>query len=59
MSSEEQAGYSEAGAVVTEVISSIRTVAAFGGEHEEIERLVSSNINTLLKWAPTGFCDFI
>ena len=38
MSSEEQAGYSDAAAVVTEVISSIRTVAAFGGEFEEIER---------------------
>ena len=38
LSSDEQTAYSSAAAVATEVISSIRTVAAFCGEHEEIER---------------------
>lgn len=30
--------YAKAGAVADEVLSSIRTVAAFGGEHKEAER---------------------
>ena len=38
ISSKEQSAYSEAASVATEAISSIRTVAALGGEHEEIER---------------------
>lgn len=33
--------YAKAGSVVDEVISSIRTVAAFGGEKREVERLVN------------------
>lgn len=37
-SSKEQTAYASAGAVAEEVISSIRTVVAFGGEHGEIER---------------------
>lgn len=31
--------YAKAGAVADEVLSSIRTVAAFGGEKKEVERL--------------------
>ncbi|XP_065187026.1 ATP-dependent translocase ABCB1-like [Sycon ciliatum] len=34
----EQAAYAKAGAVAEEVLSSIRTVVAFGGEHKEAER---------------------
>uniref|UniRef100_A0A672KBP0 Bile salt export pump-like n=1 Tax=Sinocyclocheilus grahami TaxID=75366 RepID=A0A672KBP0_SINGR len=34
----ELSAYAKAGAVADEVISSIRTVAAFGGEHKETER---------------------
>ena len=33
--------YAKAGSVADEVISSIRTVAAFGGEKKEVERLVN------------------
>ena len=33
-----QESYSGAAGIVTEVLSSIRTVVAFGGEHEEIAR---------------------
>lgn len=32
--------YAKAGAVADEVLSSIRTVAAFGGEKKEVERFV-------------------
>lgn len=38
LSSEEQTAYSEAASVATEVISSIKTVVAFNGEYEEIDR---------------------
>lgn len=31
--------YAKAGAVADEVLSSVRTVAAFGGERKEVERL--------------------
>ena len=34
--------YAKAGAVAEEVLSSIRTVVAFGGEEKESERLVDS-----------------
>ena len=34
----EQSAYAAAGAVAEEVLSSIRTVAAFGGEAKEAER---------------------
>lgn len=34
----EQDAYAKAGAVAEEVLSSIRTVVAFGGEHKESER---------------------
>ena len=30
--------YAKAGAVAEEVLSSVRTVTAFGGEHKEVER---------------------
>ena len=36
--SQEQAQYASAGAIAEEVISSIQTVVAFGGEEQEIER---------------------
>ena len=35
----EQNAYASAGAVAEEVLSSIRTVVAFGGEEKEAERL--------------------
>lgn len=38
LSNLEQEGYADAGFVANEVISSIRTVVAFGGEEEEIAR---------------------
>ena len=34
----ELAAYAKAGAVAEEVLSAIRTVAAFGGEDKEVER---------------------
>ena len=37
-STNESAAYAKAGAVAEEVISSIRTVAAFGGEQKECDR---------------------
>ena len=36
----EQGAYASAGAVAEEVLSSIRTVVAFGGEEKEVERSV-------------------
>jgi len=33
--------YAKAGAVADEVLSAIRTVAAFGGEKKEVERFVT------------------
>ena len=36
----EQKAYASAGAVAEEVLSSIRTVVAFGGEEKETERCV-------------------
>uniref|UniRef100_A0A3Q3RNS9 Bile salt export pump-like n=1 Tax=Mastacembelus armatus TaxID=205130 RepID=A0A3Q3RNS9_9TELE len=41
--------YAKAGAVANEVLSSIRTVAAFGGEHKEAERY-DRNLVEALKW---------
>ena len=38
ITSHEQTAYADAGAVAEEVVSSIRTVVAFGGEQSEIER---------------------
>lgn len=35
----EESAYLKAGSVATEVLSSIRTVLAFGGEHREERRL--------------------
>lgn len=35
--------YAKAGAVADEVLSCIRTVAAFGGEKKEVERFVQTN----------------
>lgn len=36
--------YAKAGSIADEVLSSIRTVAAFGGENKEVERLVILNV---------------
>ena len=54
-STQEQTAYAEAGSVAEEVISSIRTVVAFGGELDEIKRYKTfSNFifsyNTVLKF---------
>lgn len=38
ITSEEQTSYAKAGSIAEEVLSSIRTVVAFGGERTEIER---------------------
>ena len=40
MTTKELAAYAKAGAVAEEVFSAIRTVAAFGGQEKEAERLV-------------------
>ena len=40
ITSEEQTSYAKAGAIAEEVLSSIRTVVAFGGEEKEIARFV-------------------
>ena len=37
---QEQSTYASAGGVALEVLSSIRTVVAFGGEHKEVDRSV-------------------
>ena len=38
LTAQELESYGDAGAVAEEVLSSIRTVAAFGGEDKEVER---------------------
>ena len=38
ITSQEQTAYAKAGAIAEEVLSSIRTVVAFGGEEKEIAR---------------------
>lgn len=38
LTNKEQTAYSEAGAIAEEAISSIRTVVAFGGENDELQR---------------------
>lgn len=43
----EQTAYAKAGAVAEEVLSSIRTVFAFGGQKKEIQRCVGAN-NTIM-----------
>ena len=42
MAQKELAAYAKAGAVAEEVIGSIRTVAAFGGQNKECERYTGS-----------------
>lgn len=41
LTSKELTAYAKAGAVAEEVLSSIRTVVAFGGQEKEIKRFVS------------------
>ena len=43
----EQNAYAAAGAVAEEVLSSIRTVVAFGGEVKETERLVAGFVSVI------------
>ena len=43
---QEQKEYASAGAVAEEVLSSIRTVVAFVGEHKEAKRCMRQYINT-------------
>ena len=38
LTSKEQTAYAEAGAIAEQSISSIRTVVAFGGENEELNK---------------------
>ena len=45
LSRDEQKHYASAGAVAEEVLSSIRTVVAFGGQKKEQEKSVDSKIN--------------
>ena len=40
----EQSVYAAAGAVAEEVLSSIRTVVAFGGEKREVQRLAGRGV---------------
>ena len=40
-SNAEQKEYAGAGAIAEEVLSSIRTVVAFGGEYKEVKRYVA------------------
>lgn len=42
ITSEEQTAYAKAGSIAEEVLSSIRTVVAFGGEEKEIGRYAGS-----------------
>ena len=44
--SQEQKQYASAGAVAEEVLSSIRTVFAFGGEEDAVKKCVYSKTNT-------------
>ena len=41
--------YAKAGSIAEEVLSSIRTVAAFGGERKEIERYKYTLFNTICR----------
>lgn len=41
--------YAKAGSIAEEVLSSIRTVAAFGGERKEIARYEHTLLNTIYK----------
>ena len=44
----EQNAYASAGAVALEVLSSIRTVVAFGGEYREVDRSVWGGVVSVL-----------
>ena len=44
----EQKEYASAGAVAEEVLSSIRTVVAFGGEYKEAKRYGLSNTQVII-----------
>lgn len=51
LTSKELDAYSKAGAVAEEVLSSIRTVTAFGAQEKEIQRSVA-----LIMMKSAGFC---
>ena len=53
LSKDESENYAEAGGVAEEVLSSVRTVVAFGGQEKEVSRLaiyVTSDIKLQLKF---------
>ena len=45
MTKKELEAYSKAGAVAEEVLGSIRTVVAFGGQNKEVQRLCNMSNN--------------
>ena len=45
---QEQTAYAEAGSIAEEVISSIKTVVAFGGEQSEIKRYAIKKIKIFI-----------
>jgi len=49
MSSQESSAYAKAGSVAEEVLSSIRTVVAFGGQEKECKRLVLYHVVNSIK----------
>ena len=48
ITSEEQTSYAKAGAIAEEVLSSIRTVVAFGGEEKEIARFALFSLSSVI-----------
>ena len=54
----EQSAYASAGAVSEEVLSSIRTVVAFGGEKNEAERCVHRSVGSWLGCSDEICCCF-
>lgn len=51
----ELTAYAKAGAVADEVLSSIRTVAAFGGEHKETERYSVPSLSVTANLFTSGY----
>ena len=50
-----QSAYAAAGAIAQEVLSSIRTVVAFGGEYKELDRSLSHSLSLSLKCLSMNF----
>lgn len=51
LTNKELKAYARAGAVAEEVLSSIRTVVIFGGEHKECERYIRTCRNSKTKYS--------